>query len=1107
MKWKLLLVLLLAGVTTTCGYSDVFVTSEERRAAVRSMYENLQEPEIIKKRRLGDIDAKETLGEIMDAWEYHFGVNQQSHYLRAMGVTEEDGLPRRLEGSTLTQETMAAATKLAMYLKELYQEQEHQEEALKLTESEVHLRRLKEENEFLEKLNKHRATPKSLGKKEDGTHEIYIGGGYVHSSNNKRKLKDASLKAFGGACTDTPYSVRYAHQSTTSTIETLSISKKCTCDSNGIQDPGKEMIGGDGLHIHAEERWCKCKESTSTTQYYSYVAPKCDRYPALSSNSKCSANTEAFPKIIDCAYELILAHGFYITIGTHFSIGYGVTGQSSDMVAEFRYGLKANSIPRPCFQSDPVNTFPNVAANGDKICIAIQYIADKIIAMNGNDIAESMGGPKMKGSMKFYPLRAAYPETYQGKTGNSKAMKLLATIPLRLARHGADFGSASTTGIDFSNPVCIGSLWSKLKQGGGLKKWLQLAGATMAVLGADFCVEMPGYSVSGKDLIFGLKVTGTAFDKGSVSLSKFVEILPNAWNTIATDRAGSGIKDLMNDAFAAKPLALCGAPCQAVSYSGVSLDKLSLDSVFKSAIVAGFPDKLSFSIDVGEIVGKVAPSLMKGASGANNKLFKLPNMFASSKSRRLTVDHVLLSQDSYEIEIPVGKLDESHLVGRHLKDADRAYAFPANAYILRGSKCQFTYTGMPKKINCNLKLQAGPKVTLQTSTEVAVGYAIDGTNLEIISKLGFAVNLGNYHDMPAAVKTAAVKLNAIDVGGMIDDSLSQTVMFAPFSVNFPKGYDADSTKLFEVARVPVALIRGAKGICLSNMKKLIPEDLQDTVAAIAKTIEKVGGAIGGDVCGKIDKMDLSNGFSTNVDVELALFQKSQVDIYAIIEELSKLEPRVKTLMTIIDAVFGEPLKKSLNNGVKSAMPAEQQFKISMGILIAQALKKAKAGAKAMVGSKLPKNPLRRLNELKDKKNINKTGRRLSQKTFAAQLISADGMFNLGGIPRSSKPGSKNKGDPNAEIQTEISTESTVTSTDGSWLVWVLLLLLIIFCVAYKKKKEKKKKRGYKPVKQSEEEEEDDDDDDDDEGEESDAEDASIRSIIIDKVLSLFDNDD
>ena len=255
------------------------------------------------------------------------------------------------------------------------------------------------------------------------------------------------------------------------------------------------------------------------------------------------------------------------------------------------------------------------------------------------------------------------------------------------------------------------------------------------------------------------------------------------------------------------------------------------------------------------------------------------------------------------------------------------------------------------------------------------------------------------------------------------------------------------------------------------MKKLIPEDLQDAVAAIAKTIEKVGGAIGGDICGKIDKIDLSKGFSTNVDVELALFEKNRVDIYAIVKELSKLEPRVKTLMTIIDSVFGEPLKKSLNNGVQSAMPAEQQFKISMGILIAKALNKAKPDAKAMVGSKLPI-----LNETKDEQNISKTGRRLSQKNLAVQLISADGMFNLGGIPRSSKPGSKNKGDPNAEIQAELSTESTYTYTVTGPNVWEQLLAYFLLCglVGYcwfswknKREEEKKKKEGYKPVKQSE----------------------------------------
>ena len=70
-------------------------------------------------------------------------------------------------------------------------------------------------------------------------------------------------------------------------------------------------------------------------------------------------------------------------------------------------------------------------------------------------------------------------------------------------------------------------------------------------------------------------------------------------------------------------------------------------------------------------------------------------MFASSRRRRLAIDDILASQDSYEIEIPEGKLDESHLVGRHLA-ADAAYVFPTNAYVLAGSRCQFTYTGMPK---------------------------------------------------------------------------------------------------------------------------------------------------------------------------------------------------------------------------------------------------------------------------------------------------------------------------------------------------------------------------------------------------------------------------
>ena len=171
-------------------------------------------------------------------------------------------------------------------------------------------------------------------------------------------------------------------------------------------------------------------------------------------------------KTIDCAYELVLAHGFYITIGSQFSVGYGSTGSSSDIVAEFRFGLKTNGIPRSCFQSALVGGFPNVA-NGDAVCIAMQFIADKVIAMDGNDIAESMGGPAMKGTMKYYPFKIAYPKAYAGATGDTGKMKLLARIPLKLAADAAAAGSASTTGIDFTKPVCISTLGSKLTQGGG----------------------------------------------------------------------------------------------------------------------------------------------------------------------------------------------------------------------------------------------------------------------------------------------------------------------------------------------------------------------------------------------------------------------------------------------------------------------------------------------------------------------------------------------------------------------------------------------------------------------------------------------------------------
>ena len=76
------------------------------------------------------------------------------------------------------------------------------------------------------------------------------------------------------------------------------------------------------------------------------------------------------------------------------------------------------------------------------------------------------------------------------------------------------------------------------------------------------------------------------------------------------------------------------------------------------------------------------------------------------------------------------------------------------------------------------------------------------------------------------------------MGGFIDDSLSQTIKMAPFSINFPAGYKTDPTKMFEViARVPVNTIK-TSGMCLSNMKTLAPAEMKDAAAAIAGAMEE-----------------------------------------------------------------------------------------------------------------------------------------------------------------------------------------------------------------------------------------------------------------------------
>ena len=84
-------------------------------------------------------------------------------------------------------------------------------------------------------------------------------------------------------------------------------------------------------------------------------------------------------------------------------------------------------------------------------------------------------------------------------------------------------------GIDFSKPVCLSSFGATLKKEGPFKKAMRAIGVGIGMLGADFCFQLPGLDTTGKDLIFGLKMSMTAFDQTKVDINNLVDLIPKAW--------------------------------------------------------------------------------------------------------------------------------------------------------------------------------------------------------------------------------------------------------------------------------------------------------------------------------------------------------------------------------------------------------------------------------------------------------------------------------------------------------------------------------------------------------------------------------------------------
>ena len=355
-------------------------------------------------------------------------------------------------------------------------------------------------------------------------------------------------------------------------------------------------------------------------------------------------------------------------------------------------------------------------------------------------------GVNGKGTISLAPFQFAYPKDYKSIADD---MQTLVRIPITSS---ANLAGVDVSGLDFSKPVCLSNIGSKLKQAGPFKKTLQTVGAAIGMMGADFCFQLPGLDTTGKDLIFGLKMSMVAFDQTKVDINNLINLLPKAWNTLTKEISGGvGIKDIITTALNFKPFTDC-PKLVCGSYAD-----LSLNSEMKTLITDSWPAKMSVEIDVGQILQSVAAlkSVMDGKGH-----FKLPNMFGSR--RRLEDSHSLETPTVMKLaagEINIGEVDGTGMLRRlssgnteatYVLDAlgrnlaappvDDTFKFNYKTYVLDGSQCALTWKAMPKKISCTLLLQLG-KLKLSIYPEFELSYDLNGIDLVVSIPQNFLVLL------------------------------------------------------------------------------------------------------------------------------------------------------------------------------------------------------------------------------------------------------------------------------------------------------------------------------------------------------------------------------
>jgi hypothetical protein len=670
------------------------------------------------------------------------------------------------------------------------------------------------------------------------------------------------------------------------------------------------------------------------------VGYNCPQFPGFTDDSLCDVQKDTLPGSVKCKLELAVMPSFSITFQMDLEFGYGGKGEEKDMIAELSVGVYTSQLPRPC-----------LGASADPVCEALMLLSN--IMNEFVDIGGSLGGAMMKDTVSMFPVRFGFPAGYEGAKNTGQK---LFRLPIFSGVDAA--GSQVTSGVSLqSGGMCLSTIGSKLGPSvGRIKMQLQAVGFLLSLSGSDLCIETPGVMKTGSgSLQTGLKVKGYALDKTKVSVAGLWDLFPPSLSPIVNGMKTSndepmdfkGLKELFSDG-----------------------GDDSLNSKVEQSIKEALPDaKVAIEIDIAEKAHLAQPDVATVKEG-DNYLFRIDNVFATG--RRLSSDQAPVEHDYVVLPIPAGP--HPGLQTRRLQTAYKIPKFIAN--IQDGSKCIVTVTGMPKTLQCDLVLELAPGINLYLRGQVKLFYDMKGTGMLMSSGFGFKLAFPE-GEADQATKDAITKFeNIFDLGAMIDPMLEKGVTLMPAAIKLPPTYD-DGTSVLEVAQLAVPELK-KEGLCITTMEKLegVPAMLLDLV----KNILTFTGVVGGDACIKSPNLDVATGFKMDMHAEGTVFDKSKVNLWPIIQEISALNPTLKIIIDICEIILPQPVKDALNTLVADLMPDQIVMTYNIGAAIANATARRLTSAR---------------------------GRRLS----SSSLVGEDGVFDLGGIPASDAPGSVAKGTP------------------------------------------------------------------------------------------------